>query len=478
MFVMSFVMLFAVLLGNTTTYTVLASLDDIQSNMISTPLAVSDRYEVLPDSPLPADPSKYDDPVLGGPLVFSGTLNTMLLNIYKDYNPAFIGSYVCKNMFQYFTKLDLTNIGYGTSEKIQWGDFDYLYMPNLKELNLSNNGLTEFDLATLPGIEYDEDQKRYVANSGSPAFTISNLDLSGNKIAGELDFSVLYELTNLNLADNKLTGVKVNTNQLKDCYLDYRNNRITKYDNLALPTTANTTLILFGNPFEATTAFTSNINVEIGLFNVGDEITSSDRIKYIDFEELNIAINIYTKNTDEDGVVTYTEYNYNPSELTDFEFSLPAGYYKIEYEDNANDAILSSSEIKVKPPIPAYYFVVNGKTYDTYTDKISNGKVVINKDKDGNILDSNIKTYYRFYNTTKYTEGNEIDLTEKNGSYMVYFKAIENGIESDVQVLSVQVSFSKFLPDIVLILIIIIVIVVLALVIVPLIKKLLDKISK
>lgn len=477
LFVMSFVMLVAVLMGNTAKYEVMARDEEIQSNTIATQIAISDRYEVQPGAPLPADPTKLDDPALGGVLTFTGTLQSVLLNIYRDYNPAYQGSYVCKNMFQYFTKLDLTNIGYGTSQKIEWGDFNYLFMPNLKELNLSNNGLTEFKLTVLPGVEYIEDESRYIVNAGSPAYSISTLNLSNNMIEGALDFSAMYELTNLNLANNKITSVKVNSNQTKDCRLDYRGNKIKKIADLVLPNTANTTLILYGNPFEVST-FANNIKVEIGLFNMGDTINSDARIKYIEFSELNIEIKIYTKSVAADETVTYTEYNYNPNNLTDFEFSLPAGYYKVEYVNGDDSSILSSSEIKVAPPMPAHYFIIKGEIYDNYTDKIKKGKVVINKDKDGNIANPNIKTYYRFNTSVNWTEGDEIDLTEKSGSYTVHIKAIENGVESEVKVLFVQVSYSKILPDVLIVVLLIVVLVVLALVVVPLIKKLLDKISK
>lgn len=479
LFVMSFVMLLAVVFG-TPSYTVLANADNVNSNIIlaqPSNVAVADRYEVMPGAPLPADPTKYDDPGLGGPLVFSGVLQQTLLNIYRHYNPAYVGSYVCKNMFQYFTKLDLTNVGYGTSEKIQWGDFDYLYMPNLEELNLSNNGLESFSLAVLPGVEYNEEDERYEVTAGSPAYTIKTLNLSNNKLAGEIDFTVMYELVNLNVANNKLTGVKVNENQLNPCYLDYRNNLIEEKDDLVLPLLANTTLILYGNPFKVAT-FDNNIALEIGLFNVGETITSTDRIKHVAFDSLDIEIKIYTKTVNADNSVTYTEYNYNPNSLEDFEFSLAAGYYKIEYVDGTTSDVLSSNEITVAPPMPVHYFLIKNEIYDTYTDKIRKGKIIINKDKDGNIANSNIKTYYRFNDTLEWTESNEIDLRDKNGSYSIFIKAVENGIESEINVIHVQVAFSGFLPDVFIIILVIALMAGLALGVLPLIKKFLDKTAK
>ena len=479
LFVMSFVMLLAVVFG-TPTYAVLANRDNVNSNaLLAQPvnIEIADRYEVMPGAPLPEDPTKYDDPALGGPLVFSGILQQTLLNIYRHYNPAYLGSYVCKNMFQYFTKLDLTNVGYGTSEKIQWGDFDYLYMPNLEELNLSNNGLETFSLTVLPGVEYNEEDKRYEVTAGSPAYTIKTLNLSGNKLTGDMDFTVMYELTNLNVSNNKLTGVKVNENQLNPCYLDYRNNLIDEKGDLVLPLLANTTLILYGNPFKVTT-FDSNISLEIGLFNMGETITSTDRIKHVAFDSLDIVIKIYTKTVNSDNSVTYTEYNYNPNNLEDFEFSLAAGYYKIEYVDGTTSDVLSSNEVTVTPPMPTHYFLIKNEIYDTYTDKIKKGKIVINKDKNGNIANSNIKTYYRFNDSLEWIEGDEIDLREKSGTYSVFIKAVENGIESEVNVIYVQVAFSGFLPDVFIIILIIALMAGLGLGVLPLIKKFLDKTSK
>jgi hypothetical protein len=326
-------------------------------------------------------------------------------------------------------------------------------------------------------VEYNEEDKLYEVTAGSPAYTIKTLNLSGNKLTGDMDFTVMYELTNLNVSNNKLTGVKVNENQLNPCYLDYRNNLIEEKSDLVLPLLANTTLILYGNPFKVTT-FDSNISLEIGLFNMGETITSTDRIKHVAFDSLDIVIKIYTKTVNSDSSVTYTEYNYNPNSLEDFEFSLAAGYYKIEYVDGTTSDVLSSNKVTVTPPMPAHYFLIKNEIYDTYTDKIKKGKIVINKDKNGNIANSNIKTYYRFNDTLEWTEGNEIDLREKSGTYSVFIKAVENGIESEVNVIHVQVAFSGFLPDVFIIILIIALMAGLGLGVLPLIKKFLDKTSK
>lgn len=477
MLILSSIMLvFALFSGMVTTTNIEDESTTIKTNTIAV-MEYSNRYEVLEGtSPIVEEPNYTN---LGGIISVTGVLKNALINIYKDYDPRYTGSYVCKEMFKNFTKLDLSNIIYGSSEEIDFTDFNYLMLPNLLELDLSNNDLSEFDITILPAVKYNSEEEKYEVQLGSPAYTLTTLNLENNKIEGDLDFSVLYEIQNLNLANNKVTGVKLNTSLLKDCKLDYRNNKIESYSNIVLPTIANTTLILFGNPFESTNSFTSNVKVEIGLFNVADKITSATRLKYIEFSILHIETKIYSKNVDKDTeAVSYTEYDYNQNDLTNFEFTLPAGYYKVEHVDKDTDEVLSTKEITVAPPYATYYFKVKGKIYDTYSDKISRGSICFNMDKDGNVINPNIKVYYRYNNYEDWIEGYECDLTKRNGTYGLYYKTVENGVESDQMTVLVRVSYNKYIPDIVIVIIIILVIVFLALVVVPLLKKLLDRISK
>ena len=452
----------------------------LSHSVAATNIEISERYEVL-NGATPAVNTSLTDKYsyLGGAQPgIEGVLKNVLLDIYKDFDPAYDGQYICTNMFQNFTKLDLSNINYGSSEAINFNDFNHLLLSNLTELNLSNNSINEFDLTLLPAITYDEENQKYVAAAGSPANTLINLNLANNNIAGELDCRVLIELRNLNIANNKITKVQVNTNLINDCYLDYRNNKIEGIDSLTLPTNANTTLILYGNPFVSTAEFGANITVEVGLFNVAEVITSETRIKFIAFNSLPININIYTKKV-ENEVTTFTQYNYNPNSLTNFEFSLPAGNYKIEYVDGGTSEVINAQEVKVEPASPKYYFDIKGDKYDSYNRKVSrDAYVCFNMDKEGNIINPNATIYYRYSNSSDWIEGNKADLTKRKGSYILYYKAVENGIESSQGAIMVQSTRSKIIPDVMIVLFIIVFIVVLAVVVVPLIRKFLDKISK
>lgn len=481
-FVMAVLLMVLGIIGSFGTLKINAVLanNSVNTNVVSaSTIEIANRYAVTNDAVLPENPNLYSAPDMGGTLDITGVLKTTLLAIYRDYDNRYTGNYICKNMFQYFTKLDLSNITYGTSEKVEFGDFDYLYLPNLKELNLSNNSLAEFNVGVLPAVEYNTEEKKYEVSPGSPADVIETFDVSNNKLTGELDLTVLRNVKSVNVANNKLETVKVNADLSGDVYLDYRNNKIESIDNMVLPTTATTKLILFGNPYSASTPFTSNVSVEIGLYNIGEEITSDTRIKFIAFNTLQITTNIYTKTVNaQTEEVTYTLYNYNPNNLTNFEFALPAGYYKVEHVENGSLEVLSSTEILVRPPIATYYFDIKGEKYDTYTNKISRGYVCFNMDKNGNVLNPNIKVYYRYNNYDPWIEGNKADLSKKNGTYTLYFKTVENGIESESLGVFVSVAYGKYIPDILIVLLVIVFIVFLALVVVPLIKKLLDKISK
>ena len=474
-FVMAILLLALGIVGSFGSYSILSVSASSENRLVvaAPEIQISDRYEVSSDAVLPANPNIYSSEEMGGTLDLTGVLKTTLLSIYKDYDSRYTGNYICKKMFQYFTKLDLSNITYGTSEKVIFGDFDYLYLPNLKELNLSNNGLIDFNVGELPAVEYNAEEGKYEVSPGSPADVIENFDISNNKLEGELDLTVLRNLKNLNVANNSLETVKVNADLAGDVYLDYRNNKIAGADNIALPTTANTRLVLFGNPYSASVPFTDNINVEIGLFNINEEITSDTRIKFIEFETLDIETLIYQKQNEE-----YVLYTYNPNNLTNFEFSLPAGSYKIEYVNGLDDEVLSSSEILVRPPFAKYYFDIKGEKYNVYTGKIKRGYLCFNMDNEGNILNPNIKVFYRFDNFSPWIEGNKVDLSQKSGTYSVYYKTVENGVESEELGVFVTVAYGKYIPDILIVAIVVAILVVLALVVVPLIRKLLDKISK
>ena len=94
------------------------------------------------------------------------------------------------------------------------------------------------------------------------------------------------------------------------------------------------------------------------------------------------------------------------------------------------------------------------------------------------LINPDIKVYFRYGNVGDWIEGNICDVTKGKGTYNVSYKTVENGIESRVNQIPLHVSYNRIIPDFAIIVIIILAIIFLALVVVPLIKKLLDKMSK
>lgn len=464
------------------------------SNSILATEDLSTRYRVKEGATLPEDTTN-----IGGIItsVSDNLLSQKLLNIYKNYDPRYDSNYLRIDMFKDFEMLDLSSIVQGTSNVIDLSGLKFLNFESLKELNLSNNNIENFDVTYFPGVKTttnEDGSKNITVDVGSPVLNITTLNISNNNLSGELDVTYFQKLTNLNIANNNYTNVKFATTQESDCYLDYRNNKISNYGNLTLPEYADTKLILFGNPLKDVKEgdVKQNISLEIGLLNLGDELNSSTYIKYIAFDILPIDVKIYTKTTNtETNEVVFEEYNYNPQNLTNFMFKLGANNYKIDFVDRDADEVLTSKEVTVTPPIAQFNFVIKGKDKgDYYTEKITNKAYIYfnvvmengepKRDSDGNLvlINENITVYYRYSNIGDWIEGNVCDLTKRNGTYGLNFKTVENGIDSQVRQIQVQVSYNKFIPDIGLVIIIILIMIFLALVIVPLIKKLLDKISK
>lgn len=451
---------------------------DINKNtQITTPagLMVEDRYAVIEGAEVPTDSAE-----LGGIItsVTDTQLSNMLLLIYKSFNINYTENYLRINMFRNFSMLNLSNLIQGTDTEVSLDGLKNLNFKNLKILNLSNNNIASFNSTLFPKLlssAYD--------TSTSLVKGLETLDLSNNKLTGVLDLAgettqedgnnivKIYfpNLTTIYASSNNLTGITLNKNQTSDMVLDLRNNNIINFENIVVPITAHLDIILFGNPITTISSIPTNIHLEIGLINFSNSTTSADSIRFIDFTLLELDTKIYMKTEMDDNEV-FVNYEYNPTNLTDFSFSLTAGVYKVEYIEN--DIVLSSREYTVRPPVADYKFVIKGVEYSTYTEKIT-GKGEIRF----TTPDENITVFYN-YGDGNWIQGNTADLTKKNGTYALRFKTVENGIDSVEYGILVKVSYNKFVPDIVLVIFIILLIVSLALVLIPLFSKFLNKISK
>lgn len=454
---------------------------------------LSKRYKVKEGAVLPEDPL-----AIGGKItsVSDNLLSEKLLSIYKHYDDRYTSNYLRMDMFKNFTMLDLSNIVQGTSNVIDLSGIKFLNFESLEELNLSHNNIENFDVTVFPGVKTTTNQDGSITiNVGetSPVKNIKTLDISNNNLSGTLDVTYFTNLTNFNAGSNKFKSIKFLTTQESDCVLDYRNNNILNFSDLTLPTYATTKLILFGNPISTIDAIPNNVSVEIGLLNLSDNIDSSVYLKYIAFETLQIDIKIYTKSIDEvTEEAIYTEYNYNPQNLSNFMFKLGANNYKIDFVDKNSNEVLLSKEITVTPPNSSFTFVVKNKDQgsDYNKNKISQKAYIYfnvamengepKKDENGNLvlINPDIKVYFRYGNVGEWIKGNICDVTKGKGTYNVSYKTVENGIESRVNQIPLQVSYNRIIPDFAIIVIIILAIIFLALVVVPLIKKLLDKMSK
>lgn len=442
-----------------------------KTNAITTTLELSERYSVLDGVELPEDAND-----LGGTntSVSNELLKEMLLKIYKNYDDRYTSNYLKVNMFQNFTMLDLSNLVQGTSHVIDLSGIKYLNLQNLKVLKLANNNIEEFNITDLPGVKVqnnDDNTVSYIIDSASPVRSLETLDLSNNSLTGTFDATQFEKLTNLNLGNNTFKKVLFPRTQESECVLDYRNNKITSMENVTLPEYGETTLILFGNPIENISSVPSNVTLEMGVLNLTNQTTSATKVKYLPFEVLNLEVKLYTKNISETDFVTYEEYLFEAD--ANNEFVLPAGVYKVSYVDKTEQTELSSREVIVRPSIATYIFKVGKETVTTKPLKFTKKSQII-----FTAPNEDAKVYYRYSSSSKWIEGTVCDLSEKSGEYAVYFKTVENGIESPVYVIPVQVSYSGFLPDIAIVILIILSLVVLGFVVVPLIKKLLDKVSK
>lgn len=473
--IFSFVMLVCLLISNPINVyasNVNANADVItKSNAITTTLAISERYSVLESAQLPEDAED-----IGGynTSVSNEILKDMLLKIYKDYDSRYTSNYLRQNMFQNFTMLDLSNLVQGTSNVIDLSGIKYLNLQNLKVLKLADNNIESFDITDFPGVKTQENENgtiSYIIDDASPVKSLETLDLSNNTLSGTFDATHFENLTHLYLGNNAFNKILFPRTQEGECLLDYRNNKISSMSNITLPEYGETTLILFGNPIEKIETIPTNISIEIGFTNLTNKTTSSTKVKYMPFETLQMEVKLYTKKVSETDFVTYEEYEYTLDENS--ELVLPAGVYKISYVDKTSQEEVKSNEVTVRPDNATYVFKVGNKTVTTKPAKFSKKSQIVFTSPN-----ENAKVYYRYSSSTKWNEGTVCDLSKKSGEYMVYVKTVENGVESTPIAIPVQVSYSGFLPDFAIIIIIIVVLLVLGFVVVPLIKKLLDKMSK
>ncbi len=442
-----------------------------KSNTITTNIEISERYSVLSGVELPEDPND-----IGGTItsVSNELLKDMLLKIYKDYDSRYTSNYLRMEMFKNFTMLDLSNLVQGTSNVIDLSGIKYLDLSNLKVLKLAKNNIENFEITDLPGVKTqnnDDNTVTYIIDNASPVKSLETLDLSNNTLSGTFDATHFEKLTDLYLGDNTFTKVLFQRTQEGECVLDYRNNKIASMADITLPEYGETTLILFGNPIKNIETIPTNVTIEIGLTNLTNATTSSTKVKYMPFTILQMDVKLYTKNVSETDFVTYEEYEFTIDENS--EFVLPAGVYKISYIELNSQEEVKSSEVTVRPENATFVFKIGKETVKTKPDKFSKKSQVV-----FTAPNENAKVYYRYSSSSKWIEGNVCDLSEKSGEYAVYYKTVENGIESVILAIPVQVSYSTFLPDFVIILIIVVALLVLGFVVVPLIKKLLDKISK
>ncbi len=356
-----------------------------------------------------------------------------------------------------------------------------IYANNIEELDLTNTTPHTVSNAnrifSLQGLELMDMRSVKVLKVNQQALT----ELTATTLSG------MPNLERLELADNQLTSLDlVNNNKLKYLVLD--NNQIESlnlsnfntlgynegnslislnYNNFdsisdivlpAVTAQSKLTINAYGNNLTdvvKTTdlGFTFNLGVQgVRYFGNGDKniITVDRPIKFYPNEATEVSAKIFKKANNE-FTLLQTLSNQAPEITT---VNLQVGEYKIEYY--VNDLALTeeqqeaykycvNSQFVVQPPKPTFYFMVDGKRYDSI-EKITEETVVVIKQQDNEKI-------YTSIDNGNWVEGNELTLT-KGGKYTVSIKSTIDGYESEVVTFYVTANPNLYVSNGILILLV------------------------
>lgn len=357
------------------------------------------------------------------------------------------------NTFKDTTELDLSFILSGAPE--QKGKITSL--TDLKKFDLR-----KLEILKLPNNDIDNIEADIFVGMSS----LEYLDISNNNLTN-IDISELSNLKVLILNNNKLTSLDVSTMKTTgyeggSSILNISHNNFSAFSNVTLPierTDSNFDIIGYANNFTDIESISGKFNYILGIQGVNKTcIDQSEEIKYYNTGDSILSVKIFKISYDQNGDEIKTLVgSFSDSETSIVNIQLEVGDYRVEYykddiqinsENNAEYMWFDSTDIKIIPDTPKYVFEINGKKYENVDKLTRKAKLIFIADEDATV-------YYSF-DSTDWIEGREVVL-DKGGNYIVQFKCVKNGIESEEGGVTIKASLNLKIPDIFLLLIIVMV---------------------
>ncbi len=293
---------------------------------------------------------------------------------------------------------------------------------------------------------------------------ITEVNLSFNKIAGEVDLTIFPKLEKVALTGNNISGVKIeglqaldvlfiNDNNIKSIdlseftgsYVDVSVNALSTFADVVLPEESVTRLdvVLLSNNItdaseeELVGLTEKNILVDLGLQGIKQDITKGASVAFYNFVRDNISVVLSSSSLDEDIVMSVNDdyktlvqlepgnytvsYRYiddaatkvyvGSAALTDLTID---GKWKVSYKDNS---------LKVLPVAPTVAFIVDGKSVEKLTNVTNNTKVVISSEQG--------VCYVSIGNTSNWQLVTEAILLEQKVQ-TIYVKVVVNDVDSEI----------------------------------------------
>lgn len=356
------------------------------------------------------------------------------------------GASLTDQSFKDTTELDLTYTSVGVpSDGKKIADITNLRefdLRKLKVLKLGNNNLTSIDANVFEGM-----------------LSLEYLDLSNNNLTS-IDLSMLNTLKVLIINNNQLKKLDVSNLDTTgyndgDSVLNVSDNPFKSISDVELPvvrTNSRLRVIGYNNNFTDITTLSSNgFTYELGAQGFNEKtIQLNSPLKYYNTGDATISAKIYkiTENENKEKVESLVKTMSDDANMPITTISLGVGNYRIDYfKDDViinasnNDQYIwfESHEFSVVPNTPEYYFQVGNKTYNEIDKLTRVGTLHI-------VADENATVYYSFGSGEKWQEGREVKL-DKGGSYVVQFKSVVDGVESQVQGVMINASANIHIPD-------------------------------
>lgn len=354
------------------------------------------------------------------------------------------GAALSDETFTSVTELDLTNTSKAPdSDKITditaLRKFD---LRSVKVLKLGNNAIETIPANVFQGME-----------------SLEYLDVSNNGL-NSLDLSYVVNLKVLIANNNNLTKLNLENfvttgYESGDSLINISANPFDSFADVEMPTVKSDSrlkLIGYNNNFGDIMSISNNgFSYELGLQGLNlDRVQLNQTIKYYNTGDATLSAKIYklTKGDNNETVETLVKTLSDDPSMPIKNIDLAVGNYRVDYlkndtvinGTNNDDYIwLESNEFSVVPNSPTYYFTVGNKKYDEIEKLTHKGVLHI-------VSDDTAEVYYSF-GGDEWIKGDEVKLN-KGGTYVVKFKSVINGIESNISGVTINASANLHVPDI------------------------------